>query len=67
MRHLHRLSTPVFQFYQFWQDERGAVYPTASFLMSTLVLAIPFGFLLWSIYDSLVESGRTANFILGTF
>lgn len=67
MQHLHRLPSAVFQLHQFLQDERGAVYPTASFLMSTLVLAIPFGFLLWSIYDSLVESGRTANFILGTF
>ncbi len=51
----------------FWEDQDGAIYPTASFLMSTIMLAIPFGFLLWSVYDSLVAGGRQANFLIGIF
>ncbi len=51
----------------FWEDEDGAIYPTASFLMSTISLAIPCGFLLWSMYDSLVDGARQSNFLIGIF
>jgi hypothetical protein len=52
---------------RFWREEEGDIYPTTSLLMSTLVIAIPLGLMLWAIYGSLCEAGRHANLIIGLF
>lgn len=52
---------------RFWRDEAGDIYPTTSFLMSTLVIAIPLGLMLWTMYGSLCSAGRQGNLILGLF
>lgn len=48
-------------------DEEGAIYPSSAFLMSTVVIAIPLGFMFIAILDSLCEGGRQANLIIGFF
>lgn len=58
---------PTLKLRQFWEEEAGAIYPTTSFLMATLVIAIPLGMMFLAIYDSLCEGGRQANLLLGLF
>lgn len=52
---------------QFWIEEAGAIYPATSFLMATLVIAIPLGMMFLSMYESLCEGGRQANLLIGLF
>lgn len=52
---------------KFIRDEEGAIYPSSAFLMSTVVIAIPLGFMFIAIFDSLCEGGRQANLIIGFF
>lgn len=52
---------------KFWRADDGAIYPSTAFLMSTLVIAIPLGFMFMAIFDSLCEGGRQANLIIGFF
>lgn len=52
---------------RFLRDEDGALYPTTSFLMVTLVVSIPLGLIFLGIYFSLCAAGRLANFLVGLF
>ena len=58
---------PIVSLRQFWAEESGAIYPTTSFLMATLVIAIPLGMMFLAMYDSLCEGGRQANLLIGLF
>ena len=51
----------------FWQDARGEIYATTSYLITTLSVSIPLGLVLYGIYDTLCSAGRYTNFVLGLF
>lgn len=51
----------------FWQDDRGELYATTSYLVTTLAVSIPLGLLFYAIYDTLCSAGRYTNFVLGLF
>ena len=50
---------------EFLRGEDGAIYPTTSFLMATLVISIPLGFVFMRIYFTLCDAGRIANALIG--
>lgn len=53
--------------HSFWQDERGALYATTSYVVTTVAVSIPLGLLLYAVYDTLCAAGRYTNFVLGLF
>lgn len=52
---------------EFRDDEQGQMHVTPSFLMATLVLAIPMGLIFFAVYGALIRAGYQANTIIGLF
>lgn len=63
-RKIHPFTTGVAEFAL---GETGALYPTTSFLILTLALSIPLGFVCMRIYFALCDGGRLANTLIGLF
>lgn len=51
----------------FWRDDRGALYATTSYLVTTVAVSLPLGLMLYAVYDTLCAAGRYTNFVLGLF
>lgn len=43
------------------------IHSFTTFILSTLVIAIPVGLMLWAIYGALCGAGRQASLIIGIF
>jgi hypothetical protein len=50
---------------QLAKEEDGNIYPITSFLMTTLTVSIPIGYMFISIYSSMCDAGRLANLLIG--
>lgn len=53
--------------FAFAGDERGEIAPVTSFLMTTLSISIPMGYMFLRIYFSMCDAGRQANLLIGLF
>lgn len=50
----------------FLRDESGA-YASTSYIAATVAISIPLGLMFLSIYESLCDGGRYANYLIGLF
>lgn len=53
--------------FEFASDEQGEIAPVTSFLMATLSISIPMGYMFLRIYFSMCDAGRQANLLIGLF